>query len=140
VHELADLAALGADDPVRVADVGEPKRQLGVGVAARREPGDRDRHVGSQREQLAALVEEPVGADPAPPLGLLEDVVVLESRRRDLAVAALLEDLGQGRLERAELAHLVREDVPGSRWNRVNHPSMMAWGAFTGCKLGRERG
>ena len=45
-----------------VGDVAEAERRLGAGEAVGDQPGDRDRHVGAQREQLAALVEEAVGA------------------------------------------------------------------------------
>ena len=140
VHELAHLAALWADDPVGVADVGEAQRRLGVGEAGGDQAGDRDRHVGAQREQLAALVEEAVGADPAAALAALQHLVVLERRRRHLAVAEALEDVDQGRLERAKLAHLVRQDVPGARGYRVDHePPIMATRSLTGCKVQGDR-
>ncbi len=128
VHELAHLGALRAHRPVGVADVGEAQRHLGLGVAARRHPRDRHGHVRAQRQQLAALVEEAIGADAAAPLGALQHLVVLECRGRDLPVAAILEDVGQGRLQRAQLAHLVREDVPGARGDRVDHRPIMAAG------------
>ena len=80
VHELAHLGALRAHGAVGVADVGEAQRRLGVRVAAGGQAGDRDRHVGAQRQQLAALVEEAVGADAAAPLAALQHLVVLERR------------------------------------------------------------
>ena len=121
VEELADLPALRADGPIGVADVGEAVWRCGVREARRHQAGDRDGHVRAQGEQLAALVEEAIGADAASPLAPREHLVVFQRRRGDLAVAVALEDVDQGRLERAELAHLVRQDVPGARGNRVDH-------------------
>ena len=135
VQELADLAPLGADDPVGVADVGEAQGRRGLREAGRHQAGDRDRHVGAQGEQLAALVEEAVGADPAASLAARQHLVVLQRRRRDLAVAEALEDLDQGRLELAKLAHLVRQDVPGARGDRVDHRPIIAFSPSTGCKV-----
>ena len=139
VQELADLRPLRADDPVGVADVTEAVGRLGVSEAARDEARDRDGHVGAQGEELAALVEEAVRAHPAAALSPLQDLVVLQGRRRDVAVAEALEHLDQGRLERAEFAHLVREDVPGSGWDRVDHRLMIASRSLTSCKVRGDR-
>ena len=62
LRELAHLAALGAHSAEGVGQVAEAQRHLGVGVARRDQPGDRHGHVGAQRQQVAALVEEAVGA------------------------------------------------------------------------------
>ena len=98
--ELAHLAALRAHRPVGVGDVAEAERRLGVGEAAGDQAGDRDRHVGAQRQQLAALVEEAVGAGGGAAVAARQHLVVLDRRRRDLAVAVALEDLDQARWSR----------------------------------------
>ena len=107
LRELTHLAALGAYRPVGARDVEEPERRLLGRVAAAHEARDRDRHVGAHRQQRAALVEESVGGRRAVLVAAREDLVVLDGRRRDLAVAAGGEHLDERRLEAAKLAHLV---------------------------------
>ena len=68
------------------------------------------------------LVEEAVGGVGGAAVAAGEHLVVLDRRRRDLAVAALFEDLDQGQVQPAQLAHLVGQHVARSGWNRVNHP------------------
>ena len=95
LHELPHLAALRADRAVGVADVEEAERRLGAREPARDQARDRDRHVGAHREQLAALVEEPVGGRGTPLVAARKDLVVLDRRRAHLAVAEPLEGLGR---------------------------------------------
>ena len=59
--ELAHLAALRADGSVGAGEVAEAERRLGGRVAVGDQAGDRDRHVGAHRQQLARLVEEAIG-------------------------------------------------------------------------------
>ena len=49
------------------------------------------------------------------------DALVLDRRRVDLAVAVALEDAAQGLGDRAQLAHLVRQDVARAAGDRVDH-------------------
>ena len=120
--ELAHLAALRAHGAKGVGQVAKPQRRLGVGVAARDETRDRHRHVGAQGEQVAALVEEAVGGGGGAAVAAGEHLVVLDRGRRDLAVAAALEDLDHRQVQAAQLPHLIGQHVAGSWWNRVNHP------------------
>ena len=119
--ELAHLAALGAHRAVGAGQVAEPHRHLGVGEAGGGEAGDRHGHFGAQGEQVAALVEEAVARAGRAPVAAGEHLVVLDRRRRDLAVAARLEDPEQRGLEPAQLAHLVGQDVSCPRGDRMNH-------------------
>ena len=59
LQELARLAAAAADRAVGMREVAEPQRRLGVRVAVRDEPGDRDRCVATKREHVAVVVERP---------------------------------------------------------------------------------
>src|ERR1700733_8566468 len=61
----------------------------------------------------------------APPAAPGEDLLVLDRRRRALAVAALLEDLHQRPLQAPQLAHLLGEHVTGSGGDRVNHSATL---------------
>src|SRR5262249_18305323 len=101
--------------------------------------GDRDRHVGAESEQLAALVEEAVRPHPAPALAALQDLVVLESRGSDVAVAVALEAVPGRRLERANLPHPVRKDLPVAALNRVDHRLIIALASLTSWKVGGDR-
>src|SRR6185503_5830082 len=103
--------------------------------AAGRQAGDRDRHVRAQSEQLSALVEEAVRAGSPALVAPRQNLLVLEGRRRHLAVAMAFEDLRQGLLESAKLAHLVREDVPGSGWDRMDrHEALQSTGRSSGSR------
>src|SRR5262249_55722234 len=97
-------------------------RGLGAREAARDQPRDRNRHVRAQCEQLAALVEELVGGPRSEAVAAGQHLVVLDRGGRDLAVAVLFEDADQRGVKLAQLAHLIGQDVPGPRWNRVDHP------------------
>ena len=119
--ELAHLAALRAHRAEGVGQVAEPQRHLRVGVAAGDEPRDRHRHVGAQREQVAALVEEAVGGVGGAAVAAGEHLVVLDRGRRDLAVAPALEDLDHRQVQPAQLAHLVGQDVARPGRDRVDH-------------------
>ncbi len=115
---LTQLAALRADRPKDAARVGEPERSRLAGVAAGDQAGDRHRHVVAERQHRSRLVGEPVGSGPLRPVAAREGVEVLDRRRRDLGVAAGCEQLEQRRLDRAQLAHLLGEDVAraGGQW------------------------
>ena len=112
--ELAELPALRPHPPVDAARVGEAERPLLVGEPARHHAGDRHRHVVAEREHGAGLVEEAVGGRALRPLPLRDHLLVFDRRRRDLLVAALREQAEQRRLDRAQLAHLLREYVAGA--------------------------
>ncbi len=120
--ELAHLAALGPYGAVRVGQVAKPQGHLGAGVATGDQARDRHRHVRAQRQQIAAAVEEAVGGIGGAPVTTGEHLVVLDCRRRDLAVAASFEDLDQGEVQAPQLPHLVGQHVAGSGRYWVNHP------------------
>jgi hypothetical protein len=119
--ELPHLPALGADRAIGVADVPEPERRLVVRKAGGDQARDRDRHVGPHREELSPLVEEPVGGRGAALVTARQHLVVLDRRRRHLAVAEALEDAGKRGLQAAKLAHLVGQDVPGAWGDSMGH-------------------
>ncbi len=121
LEELAHLAAVRAHRAVGVGDVAEAQRRIGRRVARRDEPRDRDGHVGAQREDLAVVVEHPVRRRHVRPRRLGHDALVLDRRRVDLAVAVALEDGAQRLRDRAQLAHLVRQDVARAAGDRVDH-------------------
>ena len=64
-----------------------------------------------------------------------------QRHRRKLRLVAdfAQRDDGLVRLERAEFAHLVRENVPGSGWDRVDHRLMIASRSLTSCKVRGDR-
>ena len=125
--ELAHLASLGTDRPVGARDVAEPERRLGADEPRRRQAGDRDRHVGAHRQQLAALVEEAVRGGRAAVVAAREHLVVLDRRRRHLAVAEPFEGVGQRRFEAPQLPHLVGKHISSTRWNPVGHRGKRVW-------------
>ena len=83
-------------------------------VAGRDQPGDRDRHVRTQHEHAALLVEHPVGGRGGADAGPRECPLVLERRRVDLAEAGGVEHGVHPVGHRPDLAHLVREHVAGA--------------------------
>ncbi len=121
LEELAGLPPLRADGAVGAGVVEEAERRLGRGVAVGDDAGDRQRRVRAHREHAALGVEEAVGGRDAGRLAAGQDVVELDRRGRNLAVAEALEDLGQLCLEGAQLAHLVGQDVPAARRDRMRH-------------------
>ena len=96
--ELAHLAPLRANRPVGARQVAEPERGLGPGVAVGDEAGDRHGHVRAHREQLPRLVEEAIGDRGAALVTAGQHLLVLDRRRRHLAVAEALERVDQGEL------------------------------------------
>ena len=120
LSEFAQPGPLWGDRPVGIGYVAEPPGWIDLTEARRRQSGDRDRHVGPQGEQFAAIVEEAVGVVGRGLVAAADDFCVLDGRRAYLAVAALFENLEQGALETAKLTHLVGEYVPRSGWYRVD--------------------
>ena len=121
LQELARLPALRAHAAVGVREVAEAQRRLGVGVAGRDQPRDRDRHVRAQHEHVAVLVEHPVGRAAAPAMSARSKVLlVLERGRVDLAVAGALEHGAHAVGHRAQLAHLVGQHVARSAGDAVD--------------------
>ena len=92
LQHLARLPALRPHGAVGVGEVAEAQRRIGGRVARRHHPRDRDRHVRAQHEHVALLVEQPVGGLGRGGVAARERRLVLERRRRDLAVAARVED------------------------------------------------
>ncbi len=119
--ELAHLTTLRAHGAEGVGQVAETQRHLGTGEATHDEPGDRDRHVRAQREQVAALVEEAVGRASRATVSPGQDLVVLDRGRRDLAVAAALEDVDHRQVQATQLAHLGGQHVARAGWDRMDH-------------------
>ena len=121
LEELARLAALRAHAAVGVREVAEAQRRLGVAVARRDQARDRDRHVRAEHEHLAVLVEHAVRGAARVHVGALERALVLERRRVDLAVAGPLEHLADAVGHRAQLAHLVGQEVSRSAGDAIDH-------------------
>ena len=121
LQDLARLPAVLAHGAVGVLEVTEAQRDLRRRVARGDHAGDRDRHVRTQHEHVAVLVEQPVRGVGGRRIAARQDLFVLERRRRDLAVAALVEH-GPHRVgDRPQLAQLVREDVARAAGDRVDH-------------------
>ena len=123
LQELARLAALRADAAIGVRQVTEAQRRLRVGVARRDQPGDRDRHVGAQHQHVALLVEHPIGRASAREVDARKRLLVLERRGVDLAVSGRGEHMPDAVGHRAQLAHLVGQDVARSAGDAVDHRS-----------------
>ncbi len=121
LQQLAWLSARGSHAAVAVSEVTETQGRLGVGVARRHDPGDRDGHVRAQHQCRPALVEEPVGGLGFGHVGARQDRLILECRRVDLAVAVALEDPPQGVGDRARLARLIWEHVTRAAGYGVDH-------------------
>jgi hypothetical protein len=91
LKELARLSGAALRRAIRVAQVREPERWIGVAVAGGHDARDRDRHVGAQRQHLPVLVEQPVARAGGALVAPAQHLLVLERRRPDLAVAGALE-------------------------------------------------
>ena len=121
LEHLARVAALRPDRPVAVGEVAEAQRRLGVRVARRDHPRDRDRHVRAQDEDLAVLVEQAVGRTSPAQVGAGQHRLVLERGGVHLAVAGVLEDAAHGLRDGAQLARFVRKDVSGPARDGMDH-------------------
>ena len=121
LEELARLAHAAIGGAPRARDVGEAERRLGLGVAGGHHARDRDRHVRAQREHRALLVEGPVARARGALVAAPQHVLVLERRRVHLAVARVLEGGAHPVADRAQLAHLLGQHVPGPRGDGVRH-------------------
>ena len=93
--ELPHLAALRPDRTIGASQIADPEGRLGGRVAVGDQAGNRNRHVGAHPQQLAGLVEEAVGDRCATLVAAREHLLVLDRRRRHLAVAEALERLDQ---------------------------------------------
>ena len=87
------------------------------------EARDRDGHVGAQDEHLAVLVEHAVGRACPPERPARDHGLILERRRVDLAVTRIAKDRAQPFGQRAQLTHLVGQDVSSATGNREDHGS-----------------
>jgi hypothetical protein len=120
LQELAHLSAMRAHAAVGVGEVGEAQRRLGGRVARGDDARDRHGHVGAQRHHVAVVVEDAVGGIDAG-LAAAQNVLELDRRRPDLAVAPTLEHRAHGLGDGAQLPHLVGQDVARPVGDGVDH-------------------
>ena len=91
LEHLARLATRRPHGAVGVGEVAEAQRRIRARVAGRHHARDRDRHVRAQHEHVALLVEQPVGGLGRRGVAARQRRLVLQRRRRHLAVAASVE-------------------------------------------------
>ncbi len=121
LEELAGLTPLRPDPAIGVREVTEAQRRLGVAIARRHQPGDRDGHVRAEHEHVTLFVEHPVRGAARVHVGTIERALVLERRRVHLAVTGTLEHFPDAVGHRAELAHLVGQEVSRSAGDAIDH-------------------
>jgi hypothetical protein len=115
LEELARLPASALRRAVGVGEVAQPERGLGLAPARPHHAGDRDRHVRAQDQDPPFFVEQPVAGSRGALVARHEHLLVLERRGPDLPVARLVEGRAQAIGDRADLAHLVGQDVTRAR-------------------------
>ena len=106
LQQLARLPALWAHAAVAMGEVAEAQRRLTRRVACGHHARDRSGHVRAQREHGSRLVEDAIRGAGFRHIGALQDGLVLERRRVDLAVPVALDDTTQRVGDRAHLARL----------------------------------
>ncbi len=120
--ELPRLAAerdVLAEDRARVPNAVRPGL---LGKPGGGNAGDRDRHLGTEREQAAVKIEEAEGGELGrEPDALRERGVLLDDRGLHRSIAPRVEDRRHRRGHRLALGGLLQEHVPEASWRHRPH-------------------